>query len=71
MKGCLLFSLHLVQISHFLLQLKMGNLVHHQVYFFFTGSIIHDIHLCLRALAWTDSLVSYWKSGSAAESNVN
>lgn len=46
-KGCLLFSLHLVQISHFLLQLKMGNLVHHRVYFFFlTRPIIHDIRVC-------------------------
>lgn len=29
----------------------MGNLVHHRVYhFFFTRPIIHNIHLCLRAL---------------------
>lgn len=72
MKGCSLFSLHLVQISHFLPQLKMGNLVHHQVYHFvFTRPIIHDIHLCLRALALTDQSLIGGKCGSAAECRLN
>lgn len=64
-----LFSLHLVQISHFLWQMKMGNLVHHQVYhfFFFTRLIIHGIHLCLRALALTDQSLTVGKCGRAAE----
>lgn len=66
--------LHLVQISHFLLQLKMGNLLHHQVYlffFFFTGPIIHDIHLCLQAPAWIDQSLIGGKCGGAAECRLN
>lgn len=71
-KGCPLFSLHLVWISHFLLQLKMGNLVPSSgVSFFFTGPIIHDIHLCLRALALTDESLIGGKCGSAAECRRN
>lgn len=72
MKGCPLFPLHLVQISHFLLQLKMGNLFHYQVYiFFFTGLIIHGIHLCLRAPASTDQSLVGGKCGGAARCRSN
>lgn len=70
------YFLHLVQISHFLSQLKMGNLPHHQVYLFvvvvfFTGLIIHDTHLCLQAPAWIDQSLIGGKCGSAAECRLN
>ena len=52
-----------------------GKLLHHQVYlfvvFFFTGLIIHDIHLCLQAPAWIDQSLIGGKCGSAAECRLN
>lgn len=52
----------------------MGNFVCHQVYLFlsfFTGPIIHDIHLCLRALTPTDQSLTGGECGSAAECRLN
>lgn len=40
------------------------------MYLFFTGPIIHDIHLCLPALALTDQSLG-GKCGSAAECRLN
>lgn len=39
--------------------------------FFFTGLIIHDIHLCLQAPAWIDQSLIGGKCGSAAECRLN
>ena len=38
---------------------------------FLTGPIIHDIHLCLRAPAWTGQSLIGGKCGSAAECRLN
>lgn len=40
------------------------------MYLFITGPIIHDIHLCLRALASTDQSVIGGKHGPATESRL-
>lgn len=39
--------------------------------FFFTGPIIHDIHLCLQAPAWIDQSLIDGKCGGAAECRLN
>lgn len=40
-------------------------------FFFFTGPIIHDIHLCLRARALTDQSLTGGVCGSTRECRLN
>lgn len=41
------------------------------VFYFFTGPIIHDIHLCLPALTPTDQSLTGHECGSATECRLN
>lgn len=70
--GCPLFSLHLVQFHIFFSNWKWEilSITRCIFFFFFTGPIIHDIHLCLRALASTDQSLIGGKYGHATESRL-
>lgn len=73
--GCPLLPLHLVQFHIFFYNWKWEILSIIRctflfIYLFFTGPIIHDIHLCLRALASTDQSLIGGKHEHATESRL-
>lgn len=65
---CILFRFHIFFCNW---KWEISSVIRCIFFFFFSGPIIHDIHLCLRALTPTDQSLTGVECGSAAECRLN